>query len=117
MTSCRLLIFALTIAGARADCAGAIHDILTDCSRQAGADGVALPQCINAKPHELHEAGCNDANFRESAMAARERFEKGGGKIAGDEFVRPKSLFNRIFLDKNTDVRLFALIFACTPPA
>jgi hypothetical protein len=38
-------------------------------------------------------------------MAARERFEDGGGKIEGEEFVRPKSIFHRIFLDKRLDVR------------
>jgi len=87
-------------------CAKTIAVVLANCAKEAhGSAKEPLPfsACVNPRMNQLQ--GCTRENFQGAAIAARGQFEAGGGRVAEEPlFSEPRSIFYRIFQDKNADM-------------
>lgn len=86
-------------------CAKTIAVVLANCAKEARGSDQPLPfsACVNPRMNQLQ--GCTRENFQGAAIAARGQFEAGGGRVAEEPlFSEPRSIFYRIFQDKNADM-------------
>ena len=85
-------------------CGKTIQAVLASCAEQARDDQpLGFAACVNPRMDQLK--GCTCENYQGAAIAARAAFESGGGRVAEDPiFNEPRSVFYRIFQDKNADM-------------
>ena len=84
-------------------CSKTISVVLESCGKQGEEKPLSFSACINPRMDQLK--GCTRENYQGAAIAARAAFEAGGGRVAEEAlFNEPRSIFYRIFQDKNADM-------------
>ena len=114
MRALLLLLMAMSCAAQGDDsesdpkaCAAALVKMLQQCAQDlpASENAVSFSPCVNSKDPRLLK-GCTRENYQNAAIAARAQFEDNGGTVAEESiFNEPRSIFYRIFQDKNADMQ------------